>query len=67
VDEIYRTLGRDREAELLREAQRLHRGAWLRRQAIPPRRRSLSLRALFDLAHRRGRHTRRTALELRGQ
>ena len=65
VDGIYRTLGRDREAELLREAERLHRGARLRRQVEAGRRDGLSLRALIVGAWTRVRHTRRATLELR--
>ena len=31
MDEIYRSLGRERESDLLRDAKRLHRGARLHR------------------------------------
>jgi hypothetical protein len=61
---MYATLGREREAELLREAERLHRGTRLR-QAEAPRRAGLSVRALFGGAWTRARHTRRATFELR--
>jgi hypothetical protein len=53
MDEIYRTLGRDREAELLGEAERLHRGARLRRSADARQRHGLSVRALVARARLR--------------
>ena len=57
MDETYRRLGRDRENELIREAERLHRGTRLRRERQEQRTRGPALRmalvAMRDSLRRR--------------